>query len=414
VSGETLTNDAHVGRGAEMTHHDSTEPAAGPVAGPAVEPAAGLDPEPNCPDDLWQPERAGPGSVRIDPLSAVRRPGDPFVDVFCAGQVFFDIVFTGLPAWPRNGTEVWAPGMGSSPGGIANIAVAMRRLGLRTRLAAAFGADVYGEYCWDTLGTQEDVDLSASRSFEGWHTPVTVSLAISEDRTMITHGHRAPVSLDDMIGCTPAALACFAHLDIDEQAWVRNAHAAGSLVFADVGWEESEAHTATMLARLGDCHAFLPNADEAMLLAGADTPEAALAVLAEHVPLVAITCGAQGVLAIDQTTGEQARVPGLPVPAIDPTGAGDVFGAGFVVGTLAGWPLEHRLRFASLGAALSVQHFGGSLSSPGWGEIVAWWQTERTRDSERATAYGFLDDLLPGAALSPVRRAAATLRHRTA
>ena len=66
---------------------------------------------------------------------------------------------------------------------------------------------------------------------------------------------------------------------------------------------------------------------------------------------------------------------------------------------------------ATLCAALSVQHFGGSLSSPGWGEIVAWWQAERPRGSQLAAQYGFLDDLLPGAALSPVRRAAATLGH---
>src|SRR6266511_3301345 len=141
-----------------------------------------------------------------------------------------------------------------------------------------------------------------------------------------------------------------------------------------------------------------------MLLTGTRTPERALSTLARHVPVVAITCGPHGVLAADQITGERARVPALPVPAIDPTGAGDVFGAGFVVGTLAGWALEHRLRFATLCAALSVQHFGGSLSSPGWGEIVAWWQEQRTRGSDLVAAYGFLDDLLPGAALSPASR----------
>ena len=70
--------------------------------------------------------------------------------------------------------------------------------------------------------------------------------------------------------------------------------------------------------------------------------------------------------------------------ALDPTGAGDVFVAGFVTGTLAGWPLADRLAFAGLTAALSVQEFGGSLSAPGWAEIGAWWRrcsrsTARTR-----------------------------------
>jgi sugar/nucleoside kinase (ribokinase family) len=217
-----------------------------------------------------------------------------------------------------------------------------------------------------------------------------------------------------MIGSPPAARACFAHLGLDEQTWVRYSHDAGSLVFADIGWEESEAHAKTMLTRLDHCHAFLPNAAEAMLLTGTDTPQRALSALSEYVPVVAITCGVVGAIALDQRTGECAQVPALAVPAIDPTGAGDVFGAGFVVGTLAGWPLEYRLRFAAVCAALSVQHFGGSLGAPGWGEIVGWWQAERSRQSAVSAEYAFLDDLLPGAALSPVRRAAATLQYRYA
>ena len=68
--------------------------------------------------------------------------------------------------------------MGSCPGGIANLAVAARRLGLRTSLAAAFGDDAYGDFCWETLADEEGVDLSRSRRFEGWHCPVTVSMAV--------------------------------------------------------------------------------------------------------------------------------------------------------------------------------------------------------------------------------------------
>src|SRR5262249_62169669 len=140
---------------------------------------AGTAPERDCPEGIGERSWVRPCTVSIDPLSGVRRPDDPFVDVFCAGTVFFDIVFTGLPNYPRTGTEVWAPGMGSSPGGIANIAVAMRRLGLRTCLAAAFGTDVYGEYCWHTLAKQDNLDLPASRRLDGWHSPVTVSLAVN-------------------------------------------------------------------------------------------------------------------------------------------------------------------------------------------------------------------------------------------
>ena len=74
-------------------------------------------------------------------------------------MVPLDAATMSRPTWRPSGTEVWTEGMGSGPGGIANFAVPLRRLGLRTALAAAFGPDVYGEYCWEVLGEQEGVDL---------------------------------------------------------------------------------------------------------------------------------------------------------------------------------------------------------------------------------------------------------------
>lgn len=319
------------------------------------------------------------------------------VDVFVSGLLFFDIVFTGLDGPPTLGTEVWTSGMGSGPGGIANLAVPLRRLGLRTALAAAFGTDVYGEYCWDVLSAQEGVDLSWSRRFPRWHSPVTVSLAYQHDRAMITHGHAPPLPPDELIGVPPDCRAAVVHIGPEPQHWLAEAHAAGSLIFADVGWDPSDAWRPEVLDQLAHCHAFLPNETEAMHYTRTGSAEAALAALAELVPVAVVTRGRDGALAVDASTGESASVPGLRAKALDATGAGDVFGAGFVAGTLAGWSLDHRLRFANLVAALSVAHFGGALAAPCWSEIAAWWQgVRRTRgNTEIRTAYGFLDDVLP-------------------
>jgi sugar/nucleoside kinase (ribokinase family) len=143
------------------------------------------------------------------------------------------------------------------------------------------------------------------------------------------------------------------------------------------------------LADLAHCEAFLPNAEEAMRYTGADCPRAAAHALTEHVPLAVVTLGADGAYAVDRRTGESAEVPAIAVEALDPTGAGDVFVAGFVTGTLAGWPLADRLAFAGLTAALSVQEFGGSLSAPGWSEIGAWWRAcSRSRARTRRRSAG--------------------------
>ncbi|MDQ2585598.1 MULTISPECIES: PfkB family carbohydrate kinase [Saccharothrix] len=338
---------------------------------------------------------------------------EPEFDVLLSGTVFLDIIFTGLPRPPAPGTEVWAEGLGSCPGGIANLAVALSRLQLRTALSAAFGEDAYGDFCWEVLADQEGVDLGHCRRFYGWHSPVTVSMAMDRDRSMVTHGHRPPVSADEMLDPPPCTRAAFVHVGADDERWVWAAKERGALLFADIGWDRTGVWAPELLRRLDGYDVFLPNDVEAQHYTRSDTPERAAAALAEQVPVVVVTRGGGGAVAVDSSTGEQVDVPGLNVAALDSTGAGDVFGAGFVLGTLAGWPLEHRVRFANLCAALSVQHFGGSLSAPGWGDIAAWWRTVSRRGEPELRPYGFLEDVLPHGAGAEVRRASATIRLRS-
>jgi len=336
------------------------------------------------------------------------------VDVLLAGMVFLDIVFTDLPQRPCPGHEVWAVGMGSSPGGIANLAMATARLDLRTALVAAFSDDGYGRWCRDVLGRQERIDLSRCPTVPDWHSPVTVSMAYDDDRAMVTHGHDAPQTITEMAGELPPTRAIITGLE--DEPWWQPAVATGSLVFADVGWDPSEAWDRTILDRLDGCHAFTPNEVEAMAYTRTDTADAALSALTELVPLAVVTRGYSGAMAIDQQTGERASVPALDVAAIDPTGAGDVFAAALVAGTLGGWPLADRLRFAALASALDVQEFGGGLAAPGWGDIADWWARANRKAADgdpraidRVRDYGFLPEVLRSHEGRSVRRANATI-----
>lgn len=411
-----------------------------PAAAPALSAPAQVPPVPGPPHP-WQAPRAALSRPLFDPLAGVREPDGPRWDVYLTGTVFLDIVFTGLDSAPVRGTESWARGMGSSPGGIANMATALARLGLRTSLAAAFGDDMYGDYCREELETGEGIDLSLSHTVPGWHSPVTVSMAYEGERTMISHGHEAPPRTTtagdgratqrdtapprgtgeaadgaydpDAPECPPPAAACVSSLVPGHpQEWITAAARRGARVFADVGWDETGRWDLAALAELPQCEAFLPNAVEAMRYTGTECPRAAAHALAEHVPLAVVTMGAEGAYAVDGSTGEAVHVPGIAVEALDTTGAGDVFVAGFVTGSLAGWPLADRLAFAGLTAALSVQEFGGSLSAPGWPEIAAWWRTVGFREPHGAR-YAFLERILAGCAASaPPRRAVPTLGFR--
>jgi sugar/nucleoside kinase (ribokinase family) len=334
---------------------------------------------------------------------------DGRLDVFLSGTVFMDMIFTGLPSLPPPGTELITDGLGSAPGGIANIAVAMSRLGLGVGLAAAFGDDMFGAYLWRTLSEQEGVDLEHSRRLPGWPTPVTVSLAYDADRSMVTYHRPMPVLPEDLVAGPPRARTCFLDLDHPVPDWAEAMRRDGSTVVADGGGDATEMWSTDVLDRLGSVDVFLPNAIEAMAYTRTDSPEAALAALSERVPVVVVKRGGEGAIAIDSITGERASARALPVEALDPTGAGDVFGAAFVYGTLAEWPLMERLRFANLCAGLSVRHHSGSLGSPCWGDIAAFGESGEVPD-EILRDYAFVVPYIPEAATETVIRAEPTVR----
>lgn len=343
---------------------------------------------------------------------------DPQIDLLLAGTVFFDVVFTGLEQPPAPGTEVWAHGMGSSPGGIANLAVAASRLGLRTCLAAGFGDDLYADWLWNVLSQQEHISLQRSIRHTDAHTPVTVALAYDDDRAFVTHGHPWPTSVCALLTPPPPARAVL--VDVGDETmrashWWRTSAEQGALVFATAGWDPAQQWDQHILEELRHCHGFLPNAPEAMGYTHTTTPQAAAAALSDYVPLTVVTMGTDGVIGIDRSTGEEAHIKAVPVRVVDTTGAGDVFAAAIVLGTLRGWALERRLRFAALCAALAVQQVGGSLAAPGWGDLLDWWHDVQAAAHSDPTAarlaedYAFLPSCLHGMDTLTVRRAQATI-----
>lgn len=315
-------------------------------------------------------------------------PGGTAADIQLTGTVFLDMVFTGLAAPPGPGREVRASSLGVSPGGVANLAIALSRLGLRVRLDAAFGRDANADYLWRTIGEQEGVDVSGSVRFDSWTTPITVSLAYQADRSMITYEERQPAPpLEFLEDGRPLAAAVFAYLGAQSPTWLPAARAAGVRIFADVGWDETEQWNEDDLLGLAHVDAFMPNCDEAMAYTRTESPEAAAKALSARVPLVVVKCGCDGAIAWRAGDAEPIVEPAIRVDAVDPTGAGDVFDGAFTFGLLAGWDLRDVLRFANLCAGLSVRHYGGSLSAPTWGEVAEWVGS----DSGRADAYGCLE-----------------------
>jgi fructokinase len=89
-----------------------------------------------------------------------------------------------------------------------------------------------------------------------------------------------------------------------------------------------------------------PSRDDAVRLFGRDKePEEYIELYHKMGPKVVVfTMGADGVLLSDE--GKLTHIPARPIKALDATGAGDSFWAGFLVALLDGNPLRRCCLFA--------------------------------------------------------------------
>ena len=99
------------------------------------------------------------------------------------------------------------------------------------------------------------------------------------------------------------------------------------------------------------------NADELAALTGETEFEAGLAALGGKVPVLVVTRGAAGAVAV---AGEaRAEVHAEPIAkVVDTTGAGDLFAAGFLFGHVRGRSLEESLTMGAICAAEVISHYG--------------------------------------------------------
>lgn len=287
---------------------------------------------------------------------------DASVDALVVGTVFLDIVFSGI-AQARPGTESWAQDRAVCPGGMANNAVALARLGLRTALIAPIGDDAPGELVSAWLKAEERMELSGLVVDADIDTPVTAAFGDGDDRTLVSHGILDPVPVQTLVPRIPRSAQCFVSLRPEPTEWITVAHADGSRVFAGVGYDERHGWSRDVLENVGCVDVLVLNELEALAYSRESDAEAAVRALARSVPTVVVTCGRQGSLLVDSDAG-LIRSTGIPVHAVDATGAGDVFVSALMRASRAGLPFDRQLRFANLCAAMSVEGLAGAASAP--------------------------------------------------
>lgn len=203
-------------------------------------------------------------------------------------------------------------------------------------------------------------------------TGTIVIVAEGERRTMLTdrgaNDELDPASVTDelLAGASILHLTGYglvnAFSPADVAALIARAHAHGVTVSLDpgsVGFIDDYGPAEFRRAVTG-VDLLLPNLAEARLLIGQPTatPAHAAVVLLDVAPLVMLTDGARGVV-IAEGSGVVHELAVTEVPSVDPTGAGDAFGAGVLVALAHGQDVRAAATQGMRAAAIAVSRAGG-------------------------------------------------------
>ena len=282
----------------------------------------------------------------------------------CAGVHVLDVLVRPVEAIPEGqGGELVEEIRLTAAGSAGGTALVLAKLGAHVKSAGAIGTDAAGDMLIallerdgvDTglLVRRDDVQTSASVL------PIRPSGERPAFHVVGANGSFGP---DDL---PPRELEAATHLHLGGPEFMGGEAAAPLLALAR---EHRVVTSADILApgeglldwiapALAELDYLLPNEEQVLALTGAHDLEAGCrALLDRGVRCVAATCGADGVLLVDANGAE--KIPAFEVEAVDTTGCGDAFSAGFLRGLSLGRDRRAAARLGCAAAAMVAQGLG--------------------------------------------------------
>jgi sulfofructose kinase len=280
----------------------------------------------------------------------------PKVDVVGVGLNATDTIIQ-LSEFPQCGSKVEFETEKVMPGGqVASTVVACQTWGLSTRYVGKLGDDDAAK-----LHTREFLRTGVEGQL------IRVPGAASARSLILVDGHGERTVLcrrDERLILRPEELNC---------EWIVNARAlhvdGHDTAAATLAARWARSAKVPVVADLDEIYegvdALIENIDYLIVsrdfpcrLTGEGSLKPALRELQRRFGclLTAATLGQDGVLAWDGERFHHASA--YRVHAVDTTGAGDIFHAGFIFGLLQGWTLEHQLDFSCAAAAMNCMAEG--------------------------------------------------------
>ena len=305
------------------------------------------------------------------------------IDVACIGILVADVIAKPVDKIPKAGLLERIDSIAVYSGGCAMSAgIDMAKIGLHTAVLGKTGEDSFGsflreeleKYGVETAGVATDTKTQTSAS-------VVISAPSGERSFLHTVGANGTfcyadinwdILADSRIVFVAGTMLMDAFDGADCAKVLKKCKEMGKITVLDTAWDSRGRWMEVLAPCMPYIDVFMPSIDEAIELAGGEEDPAKIADIffGMGVKQVVIKLGSRGCYLRETPDAEGVVIPCYKVKAVDTTGAGDSFCAGFLSGMAKGLSFTDCGRFANAVGAHCVQAMGATTGIRSYEEIM--------------------------------------------
>ena len=313
----------------------------------------------------------------VDSALFFLKPSEIMLQVICLGILVADVIGRPIESVPAPGALALVESISPHIGGCAaNTGIGLHRLGVETAIVGAVGGDGFGAFVRGVL-QDEGVEIGGVINKNAPTSATMVLVRPDGERTFLhcvganaafeksdfdmetlSYTHLLHIAGHGLMPAFDGAPCAEILRDAQQNRIETSLDTAGA---PDEKWRENLRKTLPYLDY------FVPSLHEVRdLFPDCQSPETIAArLIDEGVKCVALKMGEAGSYALN-ARGESARADAFAVAALDATGAGDAFAAGFLAAALRNLPLESCLKMGNATGARCVQAVGTIAGLGDW------------------------------------------------
>ena len=263
----------------------------------------------------------------------------------------------------------------ASGGSAANTIHGIARLGMDCAFVGSVGSDEYGHiFKQDLIKSNITPKLFESKTETG---RAVAMVSPDSERTFATYlGAAVDLSAQHI---TPELFKGYDMLHIEGylvfneeliEKSVKTAKEAGLEVSLDLASFNVVDAKLEFLQRISKEYVdiIFANEEEAKSFTGQDDPEKALQIIADYAKISIVKIGKEGSMILKE--GKTTRVGIIKATALDTTGAGDLYAAGFLFAYLNNLGLENAGKIGALLAGKVIEEMGAKIKDAVWTDIL--------------------------------------------